>query len=143
MSGLTPSEKRFEEYIEEHLIKVGYSVSHFSLYDRNLCLIREHVVNFIKTTQPESWGKLKEIYDVDLENKVLSRISSEISKRGIIDVLRNPIIDRGVYLNLCYFQPKSDLNPDHQNYINLINLLLFVRFTIQNLMKIRLIWCFF
>ena len=51
--------------------------------------------------------------DLDKENKVLSRISSEIAKRGIIDVLRNPVVDRGVYLDLCYFQPKSDLNPDH------------------------------
>ena len=48
-----------------------------------------------------------------LRNKILSRISSEVSKRGIIDVLRNPVVDRGVYLNLCYFEPKSDLNPEH------------------------------
>ncbi len=39
----------------------------------------------------------------------------EVSRRGIIDALRSPVIDRGVYLNLCYFQPRSDLNPDHRN----------------------------
>ena len=113
MSGLRPTEKRFEEHIEDHLKKVGYSTSHFSEYDRNLCLIRGHVIDFIKRTQPEVWGRLQEIYDVDTENKILSRISSEISKRGIIDVLRHQVVDRGVYLNLCYFEPKSDLNPDH------------------------------
>jgi len=113
MSGLSPTEKRFEEHIEDHLKIVGYSTSHFSEYDRNLCLIRDHVIDFIKRTQPEEWGRLQEIYDVDTENKILSRISSEISKRGIIDVLRHQVVDRGVYLNLCYFEPKSDLNPDH------------------------------
>ena len=113
MSGLSPTEKRFEEHIEDHLKTVGYTTTHFSEYDRNLCLIRDHVIGFIKRTQPEEWGRLQEIYDVDTENKVLSRISSEISKRGIIDVLRHQIVDRGVYLNLCYFEPKSDLNPDH------------------------------
>ena len=76
-------------------------------------MIRDQVINFIRSTQPEQWGRLQEIYDVDTENKVLARVSSEISKRGIIDVLRNQVVDRGVYLNLCYFEPKSDLNPDH------------------------------
>ena len=119
MSGLSPTEKRFEEHIEDHLKTVGYSTTHFSEYDRTLCLIRDEVINFIKTTQPENWGRLEEIYEIDVENKVLSRISSEISKRGIIDVLRNPVVDRGVYLNLCYFQPNSDLNPDHQSLYQL------------------------
>jgi type I restriction enzyme R subunit len=113
MSGLSPTEKRFEEHIEDHLKSVGYSTTHFSEYDRNLCLIRDHVIDFIKRTQPEEWGRLQDIYDVDTENKILSRISSEISKRGIIDVLRHQVVDRGVYINLCYFEPKSDLNPDH------------------------------
>jgi type I restriction enzyme, R subunit len=110
---MKPTEKRFEEHIEDHLRSAGYSTAHFTGYDRNLCLIRDQVIDFIRSTQPEQWGRLKEIYDVDTENKILARISSEISKRGVIDVLRNQVVDRGVYLNLCYFEPKSDLNPDH------------------------------
>jgi type I restriction enzyme, R subunit len=113
VSGLSPTEKKFEEHIEDHLKSVGYSTTHFSEYDHNLCLIKDQVTDFIQKTQPEQWGRLTEIYGVDTENKILSRISSEISKRGIIDVLRNQVIDRGVYLDLCYFEPKSDLNPDH------------------------------
>jgi type I restriction enzyme R subunit len=113
MSGLSPTEKRFEEHIEDYLKMVGYLTTHFSEYDRNLCLIRAHVIDFIKRTQPEEWIRLQEIYDTDTENKILYRISTEISKRGVIDVLRNQVVDRGVYLNLCYFEPKSDLNPDH------------------------------
>ena len=59
--------------------------------------------------------KLQDIYGEDTENKVLNRISSEISRRGVIDVLRGQVSDRGVYLDLCYFEPKSNLNPDHLN----------------------------
>jgi len=113
MSGLSPTELKFEEHIEKHLNSVGYLSTHFSEYDRNLCLIRDQVIDFIKTTQPVQWERLNEIYDIDTENKVLSRISSEVSKRGIIDVLRNGVKDRGEYLTLCHFEPKSDLNPDH------------------------------
>ena len=114
MTDLRPTEKKFEDHIESHLNSIGYQSRHFSEYDRTLCLLRNDVVNFIRTTQPENWGRLEEIYGVDVENKVLGRVSAEIAKRGIIDVLRNPVVDRGVYLNLCYFEPKSDLNPDHQ-----------------------------
>lgn len=114
MTEIRPTEKRFEEHIESNLQSVGYSSLHFSDYDRSLCLIRDEVIDFIRTTQPENWGQLEEIYGIDTESKVLGRISSEISKRGVIDVLRNKLVDRGVYLDLCYFKPKSDLNPDHQ-----------------------------
>jgi len=113
MSGISPTEKRFEIHIEDHLKTVDYSSTHFSQYDRNLCLIRDQVISFIRSTQQKEWRRLQEVYDKDAENKVLTRISNEISKRGIIDVLRNQVVDRGVNLNLCYFKPKSDLNPDH------------------------------
>jgi hypothetical protein len=52
MSGLSPTEKRFEEHIEDHLKTVGYSTIHFSEYDSNLCLngnnTEENKKNFFK-----------------------------------------------------------------------------------------------
>ena len=113
MSDRRPTEEKFEQHIEARLNKHGYVSKHFSEYDRKLCLIRGQVIGFIKATQPKQWERLTEIYGPDTENKVLSRISSEISKRGIIDVLRNRVVDRGVWLELCYFQPKSGMNLDH------------------------------
>ena len=111
MSGLSPTEKRFEEHIEDNLKAVGYSTTHFSEYDRNLCLIRDHVIDFIKRTQPEDRIVFKR-FNVDTETRSFLSLV-RISKRGVIDVLRHQVVDRGVYLNLCYFEPKSDLNPDH------------------------------
>ena len=113
MNGLKPTEEKFERHIEEHLIYSGYKSRHSSDYSRSLCLIRSDLIEFIKATQPDGWDKLEEIYGIDTENKVISRISSEISIRGIVDVLRNQVVDRGVYLSLCFFKPKSHLNPDH------------------------------
>ena len=114
MSGLSPTEEKFEEHIEKHLCSIGYTSTHFHDYDRSLCLIKDEVIEFIKTTQPEEFKTLTERHGLDVENKVLSRISSEISRRGVVDVLRNQVVDHGVYLDLCYFEPKSDLNPDHK-----------------------------
>ena len=113
MSGLRPTEEKFEEHIEKHMCSVGYASTNFHEYDRSLCLIKDQIIDFIKTTQPEKWERLTEIYHIDTESKIISRISSEISKRGIVDVLRNQVVDRGVYLKLCYFEPKSNLNPEH------------------------------
>ena len=115
MSSKSPTEKKFETYIEKYLNSVEYKSIHFEKYDRTLCLVKDEVLDFIKKTQKNNWKKLQEIYQEDVDNKVLERISSEISRRGVIDVFRNQISDRGVYLDLCYFEPKSDLNPDHLN----------------------------
>lgn len=111
---MKPTEQRFEELIENSLNQSGYESRHFSMYDRDKCLIPSTVIEFIKDTQPEKFDRLHQIYGDRTESQVLTRITSEITKRGLIDVLRKPIIDRGVYLDLCYFEPNSDLNPEHK-----------------------------
>ena len=100
---IKPTEKKFENHIEKHLNSIDYKSIHYEKYDRTLCLIKDEVLDFIKKTQKDSWKKLQDIYEEDTENKVLNRISSEIARRGVIDVLRNQVSDRGVYLDLCLF----------------------------------------
>ena len=114
MSDLRPTEKKFEDHIESFLNSIKYKSLHFSDYDRKLCLIPNVLIDFIKETQSDSWEELERKYGEDTESKILQRISSEISKHGVIYVLRNKLVERGVYLDLVYFQPKSDLNKDHQ-----------------------------
>ncbi len=116
---IKPDEKKFEKHIETYLKSNGFISLDYKNFDRNLCLLKDSFLKFIKLTQKDKWVRLEEIYGNDLENKVFSRISSEISKRGIIDVLRNKVSDRGVHLDLCYFEPKSDLNPEHKELFKL------------------------
>ena len=119
MSTLNPTEKKFENHIEKYLNSIEYKSIHFEKYDRTLCLIKDEVLDFIQKTQKEKWDKLKDAYGEEVESKVLDRISSEISRRGVIDVLRNQVSDRAVHLDLCYFEPKSSLNPDHLSLFEL------------------------
>ena len=134
MSGLSPTEKRFEEHIEEYLQSTGYTSTDFHRYDRNLCLIKEELLQFLESTQPEKLERLKEIYDSQTESKILTRISSEIKRRGIIDVLRGGVVDRGVYLDLTYFEPKSGHNPDHQRLFssNRFTIVRQLHYSVQN-----------
>ena len=86
MSPISPSEKRFEEHIERELNSLNFGSKNYKDYDRELCLIHDDVIDFIKNSQQEKWKKLTEINGLQTEKKLLKRISSEISKRGIIDV---------------------------------------------------------
>jgi len=114
---MTPSnytETDFEDHIEDQLLNSGYRTSSPTDYDRTLCLVPEHLIAFIKETQPKTIEKLEIQYGSETENKLTKRISSEIESRGVIDVLRKGVKDRGCVFYLVYFQPKSGLNPDHQ-----------------------------
>jgi type I restriction enzyme R subunit len=83
-------------------------------YDEDLCLDPEMAVTFVQATQPRQWAKLKRQYGEQARSKFLSRLSREIDRRGTLDVLRNGIKDRGAKIELVYFCPPTELNPDLQ-----------------------------
>ena len=116
MNKLHPTEGKFEDHIEGCLNSIGFKSRHHSEYDCNFWLIRSDVVDFIRETQPDSWRELQERHGIDTENRLLKRISSEISRRGIVEVLRSEVVDLGVYLKLCYFKPKSNLASEHEEW---------------------------
>jgi type I restriction enzyme R subunit len=84
------------------------------IYNQELFLDPEVLLNFVKDTQLEEWEKLQEQYPSNTEEKFLKRVSSEIGKRGTLDVLRNGVKDRGAKFELAYFKPVSGLNPEHE-----------------------------
>jgi type I restriction enzyme R subunit len=108
------SEKNLEEHIEQSLVQSGYTSRLFSEYDRINCSISEDIIGFIKDTQEKEYNKLKDQYGSDTDKKLIIRINNEISSRGLIDVLRKGIKDRGCNFKMLYFQPKNNLNPEHQ-----------------------------
>jgi type I restriction enzyme R subunit len=113
------TELRFEEWIEKSLLNNGYHrnfihSNEFShLYDKQLCLIGEEVLAFIKTTQNEEYAKLFSSFDELTDSHILKTIDKTIKERGIIYTLRNGINTKGCGFQLVYFQPKSTLNLTH------------------------------
>ena len=114
------TELRFEEWIETSLIKNGYNGSFIhsneneDRYDKELCLVGEDVIGFIKDTQLEEYEKLQTQFDSSTDSHILKTIHKTIGQRGIIDTLRGGIDTRGCSFDLVYFQPKSSMNQDHQ-----------------------------
>ena len=110
----TYTEQRFEDHIEAHLNQSGYRSLQSADYDKPLCLIPHETLKFIHDTQPEEYQKLERQYGTDTPQKLLDRVSREIARRGVLDVLRNGVKDRGCDFKLTYFRPSSGMNPDHQ-----------------------------
>ena len=110
----TYSETNFEDHIEELLNQSGYRSLQSPDYDKYSCLIREELLRFIRDSQPEMYQRLEFQHGVGTPEKLLARIEAQIERRGVLDVLRKGVKDRGCNFNLTYFRPSSGMNPDHQ-----------------------------
>ena len=125
MSGQSPTELKFEEYIENNLTNHGYlslskgsSETLYENYDRVNCLHTSQLIDFIKNSQSDVWKKLIEIHGSSVEEKLIKRVNEEITNRGLVDVLRGEVTDRGVKIKIFYPKPKSSLNPEAQELYN-------------------------
>jgi type I restriction enzyme R subunit len=102
------SEKGLEALIESHLCseQVKYEKAFSTDYDRSLCINKKQLFRFLEATQPEKLETLKKRG----EDKFLKRLSNQIRKRGIIDVLRKGVKDLDLTVYLYYKKPTSQLN---------------------------------
>jgi type I restriction enzyme R subunit len=110
----SPSEKRFETHIEQSLNDLGYQSISYTEYDRILCHIPSEILHFVKDSQPKEYEKLEMQYGPETDTKLCKRLTEEIGRRGVIDVLRNGIKDRGANVSIVYFEPNSGLNIEHK-----------------------------
>ena len=108
------SEYRFEEWIEKSLISNGYRSGDSKHYNKDLCLIIDDVVGFIKDTQPNEYEKLLIQFDSSTDQHLCKTINDTIQKRGIVETLRKGISTRGCSFDLVYFEPRSGMNQDHR-----------------------------
>ena len=112
-TGKTTTEKNFEEAIESWLINhAGYTKADNTLFDAELGLDKTTLLAFIKDTQEATWGKLSASYGKSVEDAVVKRIAKECDNRGLLDVVRNGVKDRGQLIRLAYFRPPTSLNPE-------------------------------
>ncbi|MFD5888769.1 type I restriction endonuclease subunit R [Streptomyces sp. NPDC060334] len=70
---------------------------------------------FIDATQAKAWDRLIGFYGGDrntAQRQFAERVASEIDARGVLDVLRQGVRDRGVQIDLVYFRPGHTLAMD-------------------------------
>lgn len=112
----------------------GYHKRRPEDYDRVLCLIPRDVVDFVLATQPKEWARLKQHHGAAAKQQFLKRLSSEIERRGVLDVLRNGIKDSGCKFKLAYFRPASGLNEETRRLYqaNLFSVVRQLRYSTKN-----------
>lgn len=108
-------ERRFESDIVEWLTTHGgYSEGADSHYDPATGLDTAELFAFIGATQAEQWEKLVPRHGGDrdtAQRKFVARLTSELDRRGTVDVLRRGVEDQGLSFRLMYDRPASGLNP--------------------------------
>jgi len=119
MSPKKYEEQDFETHIVEHLTDTArgdgqYVQRESADYDKNLCLIPEEVITFVKATQPKEYEKLQRQYGDETDRNLCLRLRKNIQRWGTLKVLREGIKDRGAKIRLVYFRPASTLNPEHE-----------------------------
>jgi len=116
ITGITPKalkEVAFQTLIKEYLVNDnGYVESFNSGYDVHYAIDTDMLFSFLEKTQEKATNRLKEIYKTNYRSKVLTNLDRELSTRGAIDVIKHGIKDYGVKLDLAYFKPPTNLNPD-------------------------------
>jgi len=89
----------------------GYLAGSAGDYDRAHALDVPHLFAFLRATQPEAFTKLALADAGDAKDinrlKFLARLSSEIGKRGVIDVLRKGVDHGPVRFDLFYGTPSE------------------------------------
>ena len=119
----TPSEKDFEDFICAYLADhAGYDAVKNDKeqapprdFDAVRGLDTVELFHFIGSTQIDDWNELLSRYGNDpnvAQAKFADRLASELDRRGVVDVLRNGVVDQGVTLQLCFFKPAFGLSPD-------------------------------
>ncbi len=106
-------EKNFEQDIEQYLLSEGgYVKGTMAKYDKKRAIDMPVMIQFIEATQPKQWARYQNIYGDKAEAQLYKVFQHDVSKYGLIHVLRNGIKDRGVGIKFVYFAPASNLNTE-------------------------------
>lgn len=100
----------FEATMESDLLDGGWS-PWSGAYDAALGLDSEGLFDFIEASQAKAWDRLVDRHgDEKTARREFARlVAREIDERGVLDVLRRPVRDRGIAIRLCYFRPGHTL----------------------------------
>ena len=132
-----PTERRYEEYIERELNSLLDDGLQFKSkihqrddewYDKNLCVIGEEFIDFLKSTQKDTYDTLRKKYVENTDKNILKRLNKEIENKGLVHVLRKGFNDvHGGNIKPLYFQSNSTRNENYRKDKYLKNRFLLVR----------------
>ena len=112
MSNQRTSETAFETAIEAQLLRDGYQPVDGKGFDRDRAIFPEEALAFIRTTQPQLWGKLEALHGEQTGARVLEALCKWLDTHGTLATLRHGFKCFGKTLRIAYFRPAHGLNPE-------------------------------
>lgn len=111
------TEKGFETLIVNWLVEQnGYEQGANDDYNKEYTVDETRLFQFLNDTQPREMAKLAVNNSDQKKRQFLNRLSGEIAKRGIIDVLRNGVKAYPADLIMFYFTPTENNEKSKQMF---------------------------
>lgn len=111
------TEKGFETIIVNWLVEQnGYEQGTNDDYNKEYAVDETRLFRFLNDTQPREMAKLGVNKSDQKKRQFLNRLSGEIAKRGIIDVLRNGVKAYPADLIMFYFTPTENNEKSKQMF---------------------------
>ena len=104
-------EKDFEGLIESHLLENGYKRLETKDYDKDLCVDKQILLNFLQRTQKDELDELKKRVGQGFENELFSRLDKAINENGLSAVLKRGFKASGIELFIAFAKPSDSKNP--------------------------------
>lgn len=102
------SEKGLESLIVDYLVEnEAYAAGQPQDFNRDYAVDTTRLIEFLKKTQPKIVQQLELETDSPARHRFLSRLQGEITKRGVIDVLRNGVQHLSSNIQLFYGAPSA------------------------------------
>lgn len=97
----------FQKIFLNHLVNDnGFIQGSNQTYDVSYAIDRKFLFEYLSNSQPKEFAKLAKVNNY--ENEFVKYLREEIHKRGILDVLRNPVKFYGAHFDMVGFKPATD-----------------------------------
>jgi type I restriction enzyme R subunit len=92
-----------------------YSLRNADDYDKDLCIIRNDLLDFIKESQPDEYKKLYDQLGAATDDKIVYYATRKwnSSPHKTLDYFRSKFVINGVYFQSVIFKPTHSRTPEH------------------------------
>ena len=135
-----------EMHLEDHIARYlsreikpdfwDYVTKDTSCYNKELCIISDDLVDFIKDTQPEKYIKIQEQYGTTTDAKIAYYASELLKKEKnkTLSYFRMKLKICGQHLDTIYYKPQNNKSPEHQEWYdkNRLTVIRQLKYSIKN-----------
>ena len=112
-------ESSFEALIEIYLLEHKFINIASKNFDKDKAIFSDIVIDFIKKTQPQEWGKLETLLGDGTKDQVINDLCKWMDREGSLSTFRHGFKCYGRKLQIAFFKAVHTMNPELEaNFAN-------------------------